>query len=98
MTVKKQKRPPPRTATPGYFFGAQKAADAQHKRKGTTRAPAKLPTSLRELRESIDGMIASVDDGRSCAARRDALGYRCAHCRASWVGRTEPPPCVRVKT
>lgn len=51
MTVKKQKRPPPRTATSGYFFGAGKAADAQHKRRGTTRKLPKLPTSLAELRK-----------------------------------------------
>lgn len=64
MTVKKQKRPPPRTATSGYFFGAMKAADAMHRRRGTPRIPAKLPTTIEELRESIDSMIDTIDDGR----------------------------------
>lgn len=48
------KKPKPRTVirtrTPGYFFGSMKAADAQMKRRGVTRMPSKLPTSLADLR------------------------------------------------
>lgn len=33
-----------------YIFGSAKAAVAQQKRRGTTRMPAKLPTSVDELR------------------------------------------------
>jgi hypothetical protein len=53
MNEKPVKGPKPkhviRTKTPGYFFGSGKAADAQQKRRGTTRLPSKLPTSLDDL-------------------------------------------------
>lgn len=81
MTEKPRPARAKKTSAPGYFFGAMKAADAMHAKRGKTRETAKLPTSLAELHR--------------CSAKRDDLGYRCADCRASWVGQTEPPACVR---
>lgn len=62
--MKKQKRPPPRTATSGYFFGAMKAQQTIRKNAGRAPGFAKLPTSINELRESIDKLVEQIDEGR----------------------------------
>lgn len=32
----------------------------------------------------------------NCSAKRDETGYTCRPCGASWVDRTDPPPCVKA--
>ena len=51
MVEKKKPKRITRTQEPGYFFGAAKSADARRVRLGMKRTPAKLPTSLSDLRK-----------------------------------------------
>lgn len=52
MTEKKKPAPKHaiRTKTPGYFFAAMKAGESMQRKAGTSRKPAKLPTSLDDLK------------------------------------------------